>query len=147
MFGELLDGWKLLGDVLMLVLQLVLVLGDEGYRDASHFRRPVYQVVGVGEYGCWSGWNRDDDLAVNRAELGSLPVLNYLDLSNNQFVRNIPVEVENLKLNKFNLSYNYLNGALPPFYVKEWYRYSFLGNPELCADLEGLNLSRRREEK
>ncbi|KAF9589402.1 hypothetical protein IFM89_023678 [Coptis chinensis] len=71
-------------------------------------------------------------------ELGSLPVLNYLDLSNNQFVGNIPVELENLKLNKFNLSYNYLTGALPPFYAKELYRYSFLGNPGLCADLEGL---------
>ncbi|GMY37425.1 receptor-like protein kinase HSL1 [Fagus crenata] len=71
-------------------------------------------------------------------EIASLPVLNYLDLSGNQFSGEIPYGLQNLKLNQLNLSYNRLSGELPPMFAKELYRNSFLGNPGLCADLEGL---------
>ncbi|KAF5200991.1 Receptor-like protein kinase [Thalictrum thalictroides] len=81
----------------------------------------------------------DNDLSGRiPAELGSLPVLNYLDLSGNMFSGNIPVELQDLKLNRFNFSNNRLSGDLPPMYAKESYRDSFLGNPGLCGDLEGL---------
>ncbi|KAK6932608.1 Serine-threonine/tyrosine-protein kinase, catalytic domain [Dillenia turbinata] len=72
------------------------------------------------------------------AEIGRLSVLNYLDLSRNQFTGKIPLELQNLKLNLFNLSYNRLSGDLPPLFAKEAYKSSFLGNPGLCGDLEGL---------
>ncbi|GMI78590.1 HAESA-like 1 [Hibiscus trionum] len=71
-------------------------------------------------------------------DIGSLPVLNYLDLSGNSFSGKIPVELQNLKLNELNLSNNQLSGELPPFFAKEMYRNSFLGNPGLCGDFEGL---------
>ncbi|PPD85953.1 hypothetical protein GOBAR_DD17106 [Gossypium barbadense] len=71
-------------------------------------------------------------------DIGSLPVLNYLDLSSNSFSGKVPIELQNLKLNVFNLSNNQLSGELPPFYAKENYKNSFLGNPGLCGDLEGL---------
>ncbi|XP_010260335.1 PREDICTED: receptor-like protein kinase HSL1 [Nelumbo nucifera] len=71
-------------------------------------------------------------------ELGSLLVLNYLDLSGNHFSGEIPLELQNLRLNRFNFSNNQLSGDLPPLYAKEAYKDSFLGNPGLCDDLEGL---------
>ncbi|XP_017971519.1 PREDICTED: receptor-like protein kinase HSL1 [Theobroma cacao] len=71
-------------------------------------------------------------------DIGSLPVLNYLDLSSNSFSGKIPIELQNLKLNVLNLSNNRLSGELPPIYAKEMYRNSFVGNPGLCDDLEGL---------
>ncbi|KAK8681490.1 hypothetical protein V6N13_053892 [Hibiscus sabdariffa] len=71
-------------------------------------------------------------------DIGSLPVLNYLDLSGNSFSGKIPIELQNLKLNVLNLSNNQLSGELPPFFDKEMYRNSFLGNPGLCGDFEGL---------
>ncbi|KAL8130128.1 hypothetical protein V2J09_019283 [Rumex salicifolius] len=72
------------------------------------------------------------------SEIGSLSGLNYLDLSDNQFSGEVPIELQNLKLNQLNLSNNRLSGNLPPFYSKESYKSSFLGNPGLCGDIEGL---------
>ncbi|XP_031286425.1 receptor-like protein kinase HSL1 [Pistacia vera] len=71
-------------------------------------------------------------------DIGSLSVLNYLDLSNNRLSGKIPVGLQNLKLNQLNLSNNRLSGELPPMFAKDTYRNSFLGNPGLCGDLEGL---------
>ncbi|KAL4273421.1 hypothetical protein GQ457_13G019120 [Hibiscus cannabinus] len=71
-------------------------------------------------------------------DIGSLPVLNFLDLSGNSFSGKIPIELQNLKLNVLNLSNNQLSGELPPFFDKAMYRNSFLGNPGLCGDFEGL---------
>ncbi|KAG2585903.1 hypothetical protein PVAP13_5NG009100 [Panicum virgatum] len=71
-------------------------------------------------------------------ELGDLPVLNYLDLSGNELSGEVPVQLENLKLNQFNVSNNQLHGPLPPQYATEAYRSSFLGNPELCGEIAGL---------
>ncbi|XWS39418.1 hypothetical protein CRYUN_Cryun18bG0052900 [Craigia yunnanensis] len=92
------------------------------------------------------GWMNLNELnlAKNRlsgsipSDIGSLPVLNYLDLSSNSFSGKIPIELQNLKLNVLNFSNNRLSGKLPPLYAKEMYRNSFLGNPGLCGDLEGL---------
>ncbi|KAJ6292595.1 hypothetical protein OIU78_024719 [Salix suchowensis] len=85
---------------------------------------------------------------VNLKELGSLDlhgnalsgmsVLNYLDLSNNRFSGKIPIGLQNLKLNKLNLSSNRLSGEIPPLFDKEMYKSSFIGNPGLCGDIEGL---------
>ncbi|XP_021907621.1 receptor-like protein kinase HSL1 [Carica papaya] len=75
-------------------------------------------------------------------EIGSLSVLNYLNLSGNRFSGKIPFSLQNLKLNQLNLSSNRLSGELPPIFAKEIYRKSFLGNPGLCGDLEGLCDSR-----
>ncbi|KAL8468113.1 hypothetical protein ACS0TY_031375 [Phlomoides rotata] len=71
-------------------------------------------------------------------EIGDLTVLNYLDLSGNQLSGKIPVGLQNLKLNRLNLSSNRLSGDIPPMYAKEMYKESFLGNPGLCGDIEGL---------
>ncbi|CAN6689748.1 unnamed protein product [Malus baccata var. baccata] len=70
--------------------------------------------------------------------IGNLSVLNYLDLSGNRFSGKIPFGLQNMKLNVFNLSNNRLSGELPPLFAKEIYRSSFLGNPGLCGDLDGL---------
>ncbi|KAL6206636.1 hypothetical protein ACLB2K_023884 [Fragaria x ananassa] len=77
--------------------------------------------------------------------IGNLTVLNYLDLSKNRFSGQVPVGLQNLKLNVFNLSNNELSGELPPLFAKEMYRNSFLGNPGLCGDLEGLCESRAEQ--
>ncbi|XP_010538183.1 PREDICTED: receptor-like protein kinase HSL1 [Tarenaya hassleriana] len=71
-------------------------------------------------------------------EIGSLSVLNYLDLSDNRFSGEIPLSLQNLKLNQLNLSNNRLSGEVPPLLAKEMYKNSFLGNPGLCGDLEGM---------
>ncbi|KAL2253184.1 UNVERIFIED_CONTAM: Receptor-like protein kinase HSL1 [Sesamum indicum] len=71
-------------------------------------------------------------------EIGELAVLNYLDLSGNRFSGKIPAGLQNLKLNRLNLSYNHLAGDIPPLYAKGMYKDSFLGNPGLCGDIEGL---------
>lgn len=70
-------------------------------------------------------------------EIGSLPVLNYLDLSENGFSGVIPLSLQNLKLNKLNLSSNHLSGNVPPIFAGNVYRDSFLGNPGLCIDASG----------
>ncbi|XP_037412350.1 receptor-like protein kinase HSL1 [Triticum dicoccoides] len=71
-------------------------------------------------------------------ELGDLPMLNYLDLSGNRLTGQVPAQLENLKLDQFNVSNNQLSGQLPPQYATEAYRSSFLGNPGLCGDIAGL---------
>ncbi|KAD3068754.1 hypothetical protein R6Q59_017221 [Mikania micrantha] len=71
-------------------------------------------------------------------KIGELSVLNYLDLSKNQFSGKIPVGLQNLRLNQLNLSSNSLIGDIPPVYAKKMYINSFLGNPGLCGDIEGL---------
>ncbi|XP_019170339.1 PREDICTED: receptor-like protein kinase HSL1 [Ipomoea nil] len=81
----------------------------------------------------------NNDLSGNiPLEIGSLSVLNYLDLSGNQFSGKVPMELQNLKLNQLNLSNNRLSGDIPPLYAKPMYKNSFLGNPGLCGDIEGL---------
>ena len=70
--------------------------------------------------------------------IGGMSVLNYLDLSNNRFSGKIPIGLQNLKLNKLNLSSNRLSGEIPPLFAKEMYKSSFIGNPGLCGDIEGL---------
>ncbi|KAM0054269.1 putative protein kinase RLK-Pelle-LRR-XI-1 family [Helianthus debilis subsp. tardiflorus] len=71
-------------------------------------------------------------------KIGELSVLNYLDLSGNQFSGKIPVGLQNLRLNQLNLSSNSFTGDIPPVYAKKIYINSFLGNPGLCGDIEGL---------
>ncbi|KZV57563.1 hypothetical protein F511_03023 [Dorcoceras hygrometricum] len=71
-------------------------------------------------------------------EVGDLALLTYLDLSGNQFSGRIPNGLQNLKLNRLNLSNNHLFGDIPPLYAKEMYKDSFLGNPGLCGDIDGL---------
>ncbi|KAL0910333.1 hypothetical protein M5K25_021306 [Dendrobium thyrsiflorum] len=71
-------------------------------------------------------------------ELGSLSLLHYLDLSRNAFTGKIPIQLQNLKLIDFNLSNNLLSGPIPPLFLNEAYKTSFLGNPGLCWDLNGL---------
>jgi tRNA A-37 threonylcarbamoyl transferase component Bud32 len=70
--------------------------------------------------------------------IGGMSVLNYLDLSNNRFSGKIPIGLQNLKLNQLNLSNNRLSGEIPPLFAKEMYKSSFIGNPGLCGDIEGL---------
>lgn len=69
-------------------------------------------------------------------------MLNYLDLSVNHFSGKIPIGLQNLKLNQFNLSNNRLSGDIPAMYAKKFYMGSFLGNPGLCGDIDGLCDSR-----
>ncbi|PWA64499.1 hypothetical protein CTI12_AA340110 [Artemisia annua] len=74
------------------------------------------------------------------ASIVNLEQLTKLDLHNNgnQFSGKIPVGLQNLRLNQLNLSSNSLTGDIPPVYAKKMYITSFLGNPGLCGDIEGL---------
>ncbi|KAJ6769894.1 LEUCINE-RICH REPEAT RECEPTOR-LIKE PROTEIN KINASE FAMILY PROTEIN-RELATED [Salix purpurea] len=93
-----------------------------------------------------NSWKKMNELNLaNNAFSGNIPdgiagmsVLNYLDLSNNRFSGKIPTGLQNLKLNKLNLSSNRLSGEIPPLFAKEMYKSSFIGNPGLCGDIEGL---------
>lgn len=69
-------------------------------------------------------------------KLGALPELNFLDLSENHFSRKIPLQLQNLKLNVLNFSYNNLLGKLPSFYKKDIYKDSFLSNPAPSQDTD-----------
>ncbi|WVZ64553.1 hypothetical protein U9M48_014053 [Paspalum notatum var. saurae] len=66
------------------------------------------------------------------AELGQITEMNALDLSRNDLSGPLPEQLQNLKLNHFNLSYNKLWGAIPACFNGLEYRDSFLGNPGLC---------------
>ncbi|XP_020159618.1 uncharacterized protein [Aegilops tauschii subsp. strangulata] len=66
-------------------------------------------------------------------ELGEIHRMNSLDLSENELSGEVPVQLQNLVLSAFNLSYNKLSGPLPLFFsATATYQQSFLGNPGLC---------------
>lgn len=67
------------------------------------------------------------------ATLADLPVLTYLDLSQNTLSGNIPAALTKLKLNKFNLTYNRLEGRIPTGFNNEFFVPSLTGNPRLCG--------------
>ncbi|CAK9184100.1 unnamed protein product [Ilex paraguariensis] len=72
-------------------------------------------------------------------ELGKLPVLTYLDLAGNLLSGDIPVELTKLKLNKFNISNNRLEGKVPLGFNIDFFLPSLMGNPKLCSpDLKPL---------
>ncbi|CAN4079839.1 unnamed protein product [Withania somnifera] len=72
-------------------------------------------------------------------ELGMLPVLTYLDLASNLLSGKIPSELSNLKLNKFNVSYNRLEGKVPLSLDNDFFVSGLQGNPDLCSpDLKPL---------
>ncbi|KAL3525553.1 hypothetical protein ACH5RR_013925 [Cinchona calisaya] len=79
-------------------------------------------------------------------ELGSLPDLTYLDLSGNLLSGEIPLDLSKLKLSKFNLSNNRLQGRVPSAFDNEIFVSSLIGNPDLCSpDLKPLpSCSKRR---
>lgn len=65
-------------------------------------------------------------------ELGEIVEINTLDLSHNELSGQLPVQLGNLRLARFNISYNKLSGPIPSFFNGLEYRDSFLGNPGLC---------------
>ncbi|XP_047081189.1 receptor-like protein kinase HSL1 isoform X1 [Lolium rigidum] len=65
-------------------------------------------------------------------EIAEISMMYALDLSNNELSGGVPVQLQNLHLTDFNLSYNKLSGPLPLFFSAPNYRQSFLGNPGLC---------------
>lgn len=67
------------------------------------------------------------------ADLGSLPALTFLDLDGNSFSGEIPVELTKLKLTKFNLSNNKLEGEVPSGFHSLFFLQSLMGNPGLCS--------------
>ncbi|PKU71079.1 receptor-like protein kinase HSL1 [Dendrobium catenatum] len=97
-------------------------------------------LTGIKSWGKLTKLNLADNDFTGRIplELGNLPVLNYLDLSGNVLSGEIPMQLQNLKLNQFNLSNNQLSGPIPPMFHNDAYRSSFLDNPGLCRDFNGL---------
>lgn len=77
--------------------------------------------------------SRNDFTGEIPSELGDLPVLTYLDLDGNSLSGEIPVELTKLKLNKFNLSHNKLEGEVPSGFNSEFFLPSLMGNPGLCS--------------
>lgn len=72
-------------------------------------------------------------------DLGTLPVLTYLDLSANLLSGGIPSELSKLKLNKFNVSNNRLEGKVPLGFDNDFFVSGLQGNPDLCSlDLKPL---------
>lgn len=99
-----------------------------------------------------SSWNdlTELNLANNQltgeipGELGTLPVLTYLDLATNLLSGEIPSELSKLKLNKFNVSNNRLEGKVPLGFDNDFFVSGLLGNPDLCSpDLKPLPQCRR----
>lgn len=79
------------------------------------------------------------------AELGELPDLTYLDLSGNLLSGEIPLDLSKLKLNKFNLSNNRLQGRVPSTFDNKIFVSSLMGNPDLCSpDLKPLPACQKR---
>ncbi|XP_041009043.1 receptor-like protein kinase 5 [Juglans microcarpa x Juglans regia] len=74
-------------------------------------------------------------------ELGSLPGLTELDLSENQLSGIIPSKLGLLKLTSLNLSSNHLTGSIPSEFENDAYAYSFLNNPDLCANRPSQSLN------
>nr|POE45118.1 lrr receptor-like serine/threonine-protein kinase hsl2 [Quercus suber] len=66
-------------------------------------------------------------------DLGTLPVLKYLDLSGNLLTGEIPESLMKLKLTEFNLSNNNLDSRVPLEFDTEFYLPSLLDNPNLCS--------------
>ncbi|KAJ8567389.1 hypothetical protein K7X08_019597 [Anisodus acutangulus] len=66
-------------------------------------------------------------------ELGKLPVLTYLDLAGNLLSGEIPSELSKLKLNKFNVSNNRLEGKVPLGFDNDFFLSGLKGNPDLCC--------------
>ncbi|KAM3363342.1 LRR receptor-like serine/threonine-protein kinase HSL2 [Capsicum galapagoense] len=94
-----------------------------------------------------SSWNdlTELNLANNQltgeipGELGTLPVLTYLDLAENLLSGKIPSELSKLKLNKFNVSNNRLEGKVPLWLDDNYFVSGLRGNPGLCSpDLKPL---------
>lgn len=68
-------------------------------------------------------------------ELGTLPVLTYLDLSGNLISGEIPSDLSKLKLSKFNVSNNRLEGKVPSGFGfdNDFFVSGLQGNPDLCS--------------
>jgi kinase len=58
--------------------------------------------------------------------------INSLDLSNNELSGTLPLQLENLRLCYFNVSFNKLWGPIPSYFNDFRFQDSFLGNPGLC---------------
>ncbi|CAN4083087.1 unnamed protein product [Withania somnifera] len=94
-----------------------------------------------------SSWNDLTELSLANnqltgeipGELGTLPVLTYLDLASNLLSGKIPSELSKLKLNKFNISFNRLEGKVPLWLDNDFFVSGLQGNPDLCSpDLKPL---------
>ena len=67
--------------------------------------------------------------------LGSIDVLNSLNVSNNKLSGSIPSSLAGLTLSSIDFSNNQLSGAVPNSLISVGSRGSFSGNPGLCAKI------------